>query len=157
MNKQAFTFLTLFTLVLMLAVYYVTLPLDNPEVSADDLIVAKSEEDTGLKEYQVTLDEKHSDEVNDNESVISSSQSTLEEKLAALENISQSEKTSNLEAKIQQDLAASSFSDCFVEIEDEVTRIVCPKEYQSSANAILILQIVYESISQDNLVEVSFE
>lgn len=156
MNKQAFTFLTLFTLVLMLAVYYVTLPLDQPGVSTDDLIVSTTESDP-IDSYQTGLNEKHNAEVDDNESVLSSKDSTLEDKLEALENISQTEMTSNLEGKIQQDLADGSFSGCFVEIEDEVTRIVCPKDYLGKENATAILSIVYESISSEDLVEVSFE
>ena len=156
MNKQAFTFLTLFTLVLMLAVYYVTLPLDHPQTKTDDLIVSNTAENS-LSEYQSGLNEKHSTEVSENESVISSSESSLEEKLEALENISQTEKTSNLEKKIQQDLTEGSFSGCFVEIEEEVTRIVCPQDYLSKENASMILSIVYQSVGKENLVEVSFE
>ena len=33
MNKQAFAFLTLFTLILMLSIYYVTLPADQGQLN----------------------------------------------------------------------------------------------------------------------------
>lgn len=37
MNKQAFAFLTLFTLILMLSIYYVTLPADQGQLNPDQL------------------------------------------------------------------------------------------------------------------------
>ena len=40
MNKQAFTFLTLFTLVVLLGVYYVTLPADSITIEPDQLITS---------------------------------------------------------------------------------------------------------------------
>ena len=46
---------------------------------------------------------------------------------------------------------------CFVEIETEVKRIVCPKDYVRKDNATAILQVVYQTITPDHLVEVSFE
>lgn len=155
MNKQAFTFLTLFTLVLMLAVYYVTLPLENPQVNTDDLIVSK--DGSNIDNYQQNLLDKHTGSINDNEGVIANKDSSTEDKLNALENINQTNQTSNLEAKIQQDLTTSNFSGCFVEVEEEVTRVVCPNEFTGKENATSILSIVYQSVNTNDLVEVSFE
>lgn len=155
MNKQAFTFLTLFTLVLMLSVYYVTLPLENPAVETDELLVMEQVEPLTI--YQEQLDEKHSDSVKEEEQVLSNSESTLQQKLEALNEIAATEKTAKLEASIQNNLEKISFNGCFVEIETEITRVLCPKKFESKENVIQILSQVYQSIDNDNLVEVSFE
>ena len=55
MNKQAFTFLTLFTLMMMLAVYYVTLPVETKKLDANDLIVTT---ETDPFEYYKTEKQK---------------------------------------------------------------------------------------------------
>ena len=49
MNKQAFTFLTLFTLVVLLGVYYVTLPADSITIEPDQLIA--SSEENRIEQY----------------------------------------------------------------------------------------------------------
>lgn len=157
MNKQAFTFLTLFTLVLMLAVYYVTLPLDDPSVNTDNLIVSQPDQGSTISSYQTDLQSKHEGEVNDNEDVLANKDSSTEDKLNALANINATQQRSTLETKIQQELSEVSFQGCFVEIEDEVTRVVCPIEYIGKENATSILSVVYQTISTDDLVEVSFE
>lgn len=154
MNRQSFTFLTLFTLVLMLAVYYVTLPLEDPTVSDENLIVSQQDD---LQGYKQDLEEKHDTLINNNESVLSNSESTLKEKLEALQKISDTEKTSALETAISTNLSSCGFEGCFVEVEDEVTRIVCPKKYVGKNNAVEILEEVYRFIEEQKLVEVTFE
>lgn len=154
MNRQAFTFLTLFTLVLMLAVYYVTLPLEDPTVSDENLIVSQQDD---FEDYKQDLLEKHDTLISDNESVISNSESTLNEKLEALQIISDTEKTNTLETAILTNLSSCGFEGCFVEVEDEVTRVVCPKKYVGKNNAVEILEEVYRFIEEQNLVEITFE
>lgn len=154
MNRQAFTFLTLFTLVLMLAVYYVTLPLEDPTVSDENLIVSQQDD---FEDYKQDLLEKHDTLISDNESVISNSESTLNEKLEALQIISDTEKTNTLETAILANLSSCGFEGCFVEVEDEVTRVVCPKKYVGKNNAVEILEEVYRFIEEQNLVEITFE
>lgn len=154
MNRQAFTFLTLFTLVLMLAVYYVTLPIDNPELDTNELIV--QQEDL-IEHYQNELEMKYNESVKEEEKIVSNSESTLQQKLEALNKITETEKIKELEKKILNELALLNYSGCFVEIEDQVTRVICDAQYNSKANAASILSSVYKWIESEKLVEVSFE
>lgn len=154
MNRQAFTFLTLFTLVLMLAVYYVTLPIDNPELDTNELIV--QQEDL-IEHYQNELEMKYNESVKEEEKIVSNSESTLQQKLEALNKITETEKIAELEKKIQNELELLNYSGCFVEIEDQVTRVICDAQYNSKANAASILSSVYKWIESEKLVEVSFE
>lgn len=154
MNRQSFTFLTLFTLVLMLAVYYVTLPLEDPTVSDENLIVSQQGD---FADYKQDLEEKHDTLIDSSESVLSGKESTLEEKLEALQKISDTEKKSALETAISTNLSSCGFEGCFVEVEDEITRVVCPKKYVGKNNAAEILEEVYRFIEKQKLVEVTFE
>ena len=154
MNRQAFTFLALFTLVLMLAVYYITLPTEDTAVIPESLSV--NQEIAEQNDLQDTLAKKHQDAIDDSESVLSSNDSSTEDKLAALEKLGEVERVSTLEKQIQQALNEASFDECFVEIEDEVTRVVCPREKAGKQNAAAILAVVYQWVDQQKLVEVSF-
>ena len=50
----------------MLAVYYVTLPIDNPSVNSDDLIVS-SDNTSNLDNYAQNLENKYNDQLKNNE------------------------------------------------------------------------------------------
>ena len=56
MNKQAFAFLTLFTLILMLSIYYVTLPADQGQLNPDQLLTGQNEDqDSHLTRTEVVV------------------------------------------------------------------------------------------------------
>ncbi len=156
MNKQAFTFLSLFTLVLLMAVYYVTLPLDNPGVNADDLIVSKTDFGS-IDSYVTDLTQKHEDSLSQSESVLSSAEASTQEKVDAINQMNLVKQIAEKETLIKTKLEENSFSGCLVEIETEITRVVCPNAYVGKEKAMKIMSIVYETISKDELVEVSFE
>ena len=59
MNKQAFAFLTLFTLILMLSIYYVTLPADQGQLNPDQLLTGQNEDQDSLATMQQQLQDKH--------------------------------------------------------------------------------------------------
>ncbi len=153
MNKQAFAFLTLFTLALMMAVYYVTLPLENPVTDGDQLITLPLESTT----YEDDLENKHAEVIEYNEGVVADDESSTQAKLEALENIGAQQQIVSKEDEVGSTLDNSGFTGCIVEIEEEVVRVLCPNEYNTKENAILILTKVYTIISTDLLVEVSFE
>ncbi len=156
MNKQAFTFLTLFTLVLMLAVYYVTLPLEDPSVVSDDLIVS-IDENNQINTLLNDLDNKHSTNIDNEEEVVSNNDSTIDEKLDALDEINLEKETLNQEIALQESLVNQEFDGCLVEIETEVVRVMCPDDYESKNNAIKLMSTIYNSVDKEVLVEVSFD
>lgn len=68
MNKQALAFLTMFSLILMLSVYYVTLPNDNMSVMTQDgkaqsEAMMEEENKEENKENTKETEEKNTDEV----------------------------------------------------------------------------------------------
>ncbi len=155
MNKQAFTFLTLFTLVLLLGVYYVTLPADSVEFQMDDLIA--SAEKSVFEQYEDVKQQLTEELKSKNEQVISSSSTSSEEKLEALENNAVLDAAMQFEALVQQMLKEKGIETSFVEKNDDIVRIVLPKTENEQFTALQLMRWVDEISDEHVLVEVSFE
>lgn len=155
MNKQAFTFLTLFTLVLLLGVYYVTLPADSVEFQMDDLIA--SAEKSVFEQYEDVKQQLTEELKSKNEQVISSSSTSSEEKLEALENNAVLDAAVQFEALVQQMLKEKGIETSFVEKNDDIVRIVLPKTENEQFTALQLIRWVDEISDEHVLVEVSFE
>ena len=107
MNKQAFTFLTLLTLVLLLGAYYVTLPADTISIEPDQLIT--SVQDNVIEQYNELKQQQNEEMKMQNEQVISSSSTTSDEKLEALRQNSLLEGTVLFEENVMSLLKESGY------------------------------------------------
>lgn len=155
MNKQAFTFLTLLTLVVLLGVYYVTLPADNTTIEPDQLIT--SVEQSAIEQYN-QLKTQQSEELKEkNEQVISSSMTSSEEKLEAIQENTLLEGIVLFEENVSSLLKENGFDECFVEKNNDIVRIVLPVEQKSQTNAVKVITLVDVICDDDVLIEVSFE
>ena len=151
MNKHAFTFLTLFTLVLLLSAYYITLP--NDTYPKDNLIVSSDGSDS---KYLDVLNEQRENQENSNDNIVASSKD-FEKKTKALENNSELKKTKNIEKEITEELNKQNLQGCYVELVNDVVRIVAQKKDQNNENVVKIMKIVYDIVEEDKLVEILFE
>ena len=155
MNKQAFTFLTLLTLVLLLGAYYVTLPADTISIEPDQLIT--SVQDNVIEQYNELKQQQNEEMKMQNEQVISSSSTTSDEKLEALRQNSLLEGTVLFEENVMSLLKESGYEECFVEKNDEILRVVLPLQEKSHETAVKVIMLVDLICEEDVLIEVSFE
>ena len=96
MNRQAITFLTLFSLILVLSIYYNLLP---PEGEAS-VVSVNNEELSQIEVLQQNLEKERADLISENNAIIASSDSDSNKIAAAFANISEAKETASLEAKI---------------------------------------------------------
>ena len=152
MNRQAFTFLTLFSLVLMLTVYYVTLPVENTSDLNPNTLIA-SAENTGVSydELLKSVTEKREVLSEQYNSILASSTASESEKHEALETLRVSE------TALESMLGEKGYEGCFVEISEEMIHITCQKKYKNAQDAAKILAEVQKTMDQEVSVEVSFE
>ena len=155
MNKQAFTFLTLFTLVVLLGVYYVTLPADSITIEPDQLIT--SIEENVIEQYNELKQKNNKETMNQNEQVISNSSTTSEEKLEALQENTVLQGVILFEQNVESLLKENGYEECFVEKNNEILRIVLPESIKSHETAVKIIGLVDLICDDDVLIEVSFE
>ena len=155
MNKQAFTFLTLFTLVVLLGVYYVTLPADSITIEPDQLIT--SIEENVIEQYNELKQQKNEETMNQNEQVISNSTTTSEEKLEALQKNTVLQGIVLFEQNEESLLKENGYEECFVEKNGEILRVVLPVDKKSHETAVKVIALVDLICEEDILIEVSFE
>lgn len=150
MNRQAIAFLTMFSLVLMLAVYYVTMPIhpnDETEVVSTN---------NALLDMQNAINSKRESLLNDYTSIIASSDSSSNDKSLAMENMSYLQTIMNEEKEYKNLIKQLGYSDCVVEIENDLVRITVLKEEHTTSDASKIIKTVLVQSNYQYIPEVTF-
>lgn len=153
MNRQAVAFISLFSLILMLSVYYVTLddnsisviePQDHEKIDVDDQTVMKDQVDGKLDE-----------EILKQKEVLGSNEPSGAEKSEALEKISLIESVKKSQEALTKLLTDKGYKN-LVEISDSLVRITIYEESKSDELANEIMLLVYPLIDQEKSVEIYF-
>lgn len=170
-NKQSLWFLTLFSLILVLSVYYITMPnellLTNnnlyEEEEFDDtnevteVVNSEIEESELLVAMRVNLEEERSMKKSDLEGLLTSSEATIEEKNEAFEELKYlnflSGEEESLEAKLKTELGIDSF----IEIDGNQITVVAIKDKHDSSLANQIMRSIQNNYQEKMHITVKFE
>ena len=156
MNKQALAFLTLFSLILMLSVYYVTLPADTSSVMKDDKTSQKAESKNDANKLKDKVNEKKDQQINDNSDVISSPDKSDEEKQEALKNIENLKDSKEVEQALIDGLKKEGYTSV-VEISDQACKVTILDQKSDKEIAKKVIQYVYNATKGKYLTEVAFK
>ncbi|MEG0275501.1 MAG: SpoIIIAH-like family protein [Coprobacillus sp.] len=149
MNKQAFTFLTLFSLILVLSIYYIMLP----PVSTDNSV---SKTENVIVQLQEQLDKKRDDIISKNNQIIAKESSTSDSINKALETISETKNMGEKEKKIVDKIKEMGFADAFVEIDNQTIKVTVLKKDATQADASKVIKEVLKLSGNEYQVEVKF-
>ncbi len=164
MNRQALAFLTMFSLILMLSVYYVTLPADTTAVmSSEDGEVSKDSQNESEKDMtndaeklQEEITSRQEAEVKKQSEVVSnadSSDAQKQEALAAIDDLKSDQANAEL---IKQILSDNQFM-AAVEISEGTCRINVFENEDSAENAKKIMDLASSAVTEKYLIEVTFK
>ena len=164
MNKQNLWFITLFSLILILGVYYVTMPNDllltvnnSYDTNEDDLVSIVVEESEIISALRITKDEERLSLESDYKSVLTNTNSTTDEKNEALEMIKSlnelATKEDSLESKIKNDFKL----DCCVEINSSVITATCSASNHNNTLANNIMRSIQEEFDTNQYITIRFE
>lgn len=149
MNKQAFTFLTLFSLILVLSIYYILLPpVSNEESVIENL--------TTIQQLQQQLDQKREDIIAKNNQIIAKESSTSDSINEALETISETKNITERESQIVDKIKELGYQEAYVEIDNETVKITVLKKEATSSDASKVIKEVLSLIGEQYQVEVKF-
>ena len=128
-NKQKLWFLTLFSLILVLSIYYITMPNElNLETNTTKEIERVSEEvndSTVLVALRVEKEEEYITEVESLRTILTSGSSTIEEKNNAYEKIQNINIIKGEEEKLEKQIEELTNSETFVKIDkDHITKTI---------------------------------
>ena len=161
-NKQNLWFLTLFSLIMVLSIYYLTMSDDalstlnvNSDLSEETEVVVSSENDT-LVALRVSLEEELLSRMNELEDILLSDVATLQEKNDAYEELqSLNQKESEKEAIIK--LIKEQFKlDSVVQIDNLNITITIASTTHDATLANNIIRSVQELYDQDMYITIKF-
>lgn len=164
-NKQSLWFLTLFSLILVLSAYYITMPnellLNNNGFynEEDDSLKVNSEieESELLVAMRVNLEEERTMKKIDLEGLLTSNETTVEEKNEAFEELKYLNFLKGQEEELEMKLKTELELDTFVQIEGNQITVVTIKDTHDSGLANKIMRNVQEYFEEKMYITVKFE
>lgn len=168
-NKQSLWFLTLFSLILVLSVYYITMPnellltnngnylTETTDGNKDDKTKVTIEESELLVTMRVNLEDERNEKVADLRLTLTNENATSEEKNNAYEQIKYitdlKVREEQLEAKIKKEFNIESF----IKIDNNEIKIVAISDKHDSTLANNMMKTIQKEFDKKVYVTVKFE
>ena len=162
-NKRSLWFLTLFSLILVLSVYYVTMPSElligttekeeTQTVSTDE----SSSESAELVALSVEAEEQMLDEITELKKVLTSSESTTKEKNEAFEKMQDLNKNKGVEETIENKIKKEFSLSSFVNIDGNNISVTVDSSKHDKALANKIMRSIQEEFSEPMTISVKFQ
>lgn len=154
MNKKLLMFLSLFCLVLMLSIYYVSLENETQVISVNsDVEVAKV---LSTKELQNKINDNLKQELKIHNEKLASSTTSEENKKASLLAVERIEKVITKQNEIVSKLKEAGY-DVTIEIQDTLIHICLFNQKEDQKLAKEVMDLVYQLVNGDYYLELSFK
>ena len=167
-DKKNLWFLTLFSLVLVLSVYYITMP--NELLTANNNVVSTSLEEENTNDASISVEESDLisalkvedgndvlEEIDVLKQTLTNASSTVDEKNTAYEKIKELTSISGKEEKLENALKEKYKYDSFVKIEDDQVRVVVGSKEHNTQMANEIMRLVQNEFDEKMYVSVQFQ
>ena len=170
-NKQGLWFLTLFSLILVLSIYYITMPDqmfltnngnvtgtddENNSLEDDTPVSSTIDESSYLSVLKVELESTRDEQKAALEEIINSKESTKEEKNNAYEELKTLNNNKGLEETITKKIKDDLELESFVEITNDEVLVVVEKDSHDVALASQIMNLVQQEFTDKVSVSVRF-
>lgn len=171
-NKQSLWFLTLFSLILVLSVYYITMPnelliTNNGTNKTNDTSVSNEQEDSSvnvsiqqsevLVTMRVELDEEREKMMSELEETLTSDTATALEKNDAFEQMKVLNEVKAQEKNLEDQIKNTFSLDSFVKIDGNNIKVVVIKKDHDSALANQIMKKIQENFQEKKAITIKFE
>ena len=161
-NKKNLWFLTLFSLVLVLSIYYVTMPNEifsgdiTNDILDDNSIEVNVEETSLIASLKVEDDATVMKEINTLKEKLTSSEISIDDKNAVFEELKLINKNSSIEETIESDIKEVCNCENFVKIDGDNVRVVLDSDDSSTSTANKIMRLVQEEFDEKMYISVKF-
>lgn len=161
-NKQNLWFITLFSLILILGIYYiniddeVTAVLKTEEASTENAEVIEITESDVLVALEVENDEEKQAMMEEYQNILLDTESTLEEKNTAYENMQKLNNSTSNENKIKELIKEKFKYNSFVKIKDTSISIVIAEKEHDTEKANSIIRAVQDLYEEEMYITVKF-
>ena len=165
-NKEHLWFLTLFSLILVLSVYYITMPsdlllssqvLDKNKNNSEEKVNLEVEENDVLVSLRLDLEEDRELEKKNLQSILTNSEATIDEKNNAYEKLSYLNSVYGEEEKLENKVKQCCNIDSFIEVNNNEINVVGVSNNHSVSLANDIMRAIQEEFSDKVYVTVNFK
>ena len=167
-NKKNLWFLTLFSLILVLSVYYITMPSELLLTNSSNYLKTEVKEETKktsveieesevLTALRVTSDEKLEKEIDSLKEILSNKDTTVEQKNEAFEKMKTLNENKVLEKEIEKKIEENYKLKSFVKIENTDIKVTINSKEHSKEIANKIMRTVQENFTNKVNVTVEFK
>ena len=163
-NKRSLWFLTLFSLILVLSVYYITMPSELLMATSGDDEQTKTvsastenEESAELVALRVESEEKMLDEITELKKVLTDSNSTTEEKNKAFEKMQELNQNRGTEEKIESKIKDEFNLKSFVSIDEKSISVTVDSTKHDKELANKIMRLVQGEFETPMSISVKFQ
>ena len=154
-NKQKLWFLTLFSLILVLSVYYITMP--NDLLKVDTTPIVNIENEDIVSTINELDDEEKIKEITDLRVVLTNVNSTIEEKNNAYEKLKLIEKNKGMEEELESIIKEQYNLDSNVNIKDNQIKVTIKSKDNTYELANNIMRSIQEKFNEKMYISVKFE
>ena len=160
-NKKNLWFLTLFSLVLVLSVYYITMPkellLTNNGDITEDTTKVNIEEANIIETLRTEDNATTLESIDELKNVISSVDISVEEKSAAFDALKLLNQLSSKEELLEEKVKNTLGLDSFIKIDGDQIRVVVDSEEHNSTLANNIMRTIQESFDTKQYISIQFK
>lgn len=159
-NKKNLWFLTLFSLVLVLSIYYVTMPNEifdkNIKETTTDNSTTKVEETSIISTLKVEDDNNVMDKINSLKEKLTSTDISTEEKNSVFEELKLLNKNSSKEETIELKIKELCNCENFVKIDGDNIRVVLDSKDSNTSSANNIMRLVQNEFDDKMYISVKY-
>ena len=164
-NKKNLWFLTLTSIILVLAIYYVTMPLGNDNMvlnsnnnnNTEKEVMVNIEESEALTAARIEKQEQDLNEVKKLQEILLSEDKTIDEKNDAYEQIKYLNASKSIEEKLEKNINSNFELTSFVSIKNNTIKVTIANKEDSLDLANKIITLVNKETNNDYYVTVKFE
>ena len=161
-NKKNIWFLTLFSLILVLSVYYVTMPTEllitnNSQNLENDNIKSEIEELSIIETLNIEDSANTLDEINKLKETIASQTSTTEKKNEAFDAIRLLNQISTQEEILEEKIKTTHNLESFVKVDGDQIRVVIDSKDHSNTLANGIMKTIQNNFETKQYISVQFK
>ena len=160
-NKQNLWFLTLFCLILVLSVYYVTMPsellLTNATGNKDSEKTVTVKESEILTSLRVERDAKMQDELADLRFILTNLESSIQDKNEAFDKMKKLNRNRGEEEKLETKIKEKLNFKSFIKIDGDQIRVVVDSKEHDEKMANNIIRLIQEEYKEKKYISVKFQ
>ena len=162
-NKKNLWFLTLFSLVLVLSIYYITMPneifsdsIDNSIDPSNNNVVVDVEESSVISALKIEDDASVMEEIKTLKEKLTNNEISVNDKNAAFEELKLINKNSSVEETIEAEVKQLCNCENFVKIDGDNVRVVLDSDDSSASTANKVMRLVQQQFDDKMYISVKF-